>query len=219
MLKLIILLSALILSIIYHNDIMMFGVKMRFGFIISMISTYVIHFTLIFLIYLTIDKKVLANSKSIIKKAVGASVMIISVLIIFKLYPIYKDDYVNTYEKVFIDDIYKTSIEDGLNMVVIHGCPFCTFRAEEIKSMKDIYPDVPMNVLIINRDTLAYEAYHKILGDAVNIEFISSELVDLMEINRFPYLFHKDSEANSSLMKWKNIDFNGAAWDYITKQN
>ena len=74
-------------------------------------------------------------------------------------------------------------------MLVLPGCPFCYDRLEEMKVMKNIYPDLPIHVLVINEDTLARDSYQKSAGENIEVGFFPNDLIPILQIQGYPSMY------------------------------
>ena len=209
---------ALVAVIYYHNEIVAIGIKLRLSFTLSMILPYIIEFFFICSLLFQMYFRTLSQSSMWIRRIVALVILIGGCGIAFAIHPIYDGDFGSTYNEITLKGNHEDVFKEGLTMIVKPGCPYCHQRFGQLEFMSDIYPQLPINILVINQDTTEVEEYRKMAEDYKNIQvdFFPNVLLETLQINAFPTLIYtKDSDSPKKLMKWTNDGFGAGAWDYV----
>lgn len=209
---------ALVIVIYYHKDIVAIGLKLRLPFTFSMILPYVIEFFFVCSLVFQMYFRILANRSIWLRRIVGLVILFGGSGIAFAFHPIYDGDFNNTYNKITLSGNNETVFKKGLSLVVLPHCPYCHQRYSEIKFMSDIYPKLPVNVLVAKEDTTEVEQYRK-LGEEyknIQVDFFPESLLETLQISDYPTLIYTvDMDSPKTLKKWSNDGFGSAAWDYV----
>ncbi len=216
--RIVISLLALVIVIYYHKDLVAIGLKLRLPFTFSMILPYVIEFFFVCSLVFQIYFRVLAGRSMWLRRIVALAILLGGSGIAFAIHPIYDGDFNNTYREVTLKGSSEAVFDKGLSLVVLPGCPFCHQRFGEIKFMSDIYPDLPVKVMVAHKDTSELEEYKRLSEDYKNIqvEFFPDPLLKTMQIHNFPTMVYSVGEASPKVLKkWTNDGFGSGAWDYV----
>lgn len=209
---------ALVVVIYYHKDIVAIGLKFRLPFTFSMILPYVIEFFFVCSLMFQIYFRVLANQSMWVRRIVALVILLGGSGIAFAFHPIYDGDFNNTYNEVTLKGSSEAVFENGLSLIVLPGCPFCHQRFGEIRFMSDIYPELPVEVMVAHKDTSELEEYKRLSENYKNIQvkFFPDPLLKTMQIHGFPTIvYSKDESSPKVLKKWTNDGFGSGAWDEV----
>lgn len=208
----------LVIVIYYHKEIVTIGLKFRLPFAFSMILPYVIEFFFVCSLLFQMYFRVLVNRPMWLRRVVALVILIGGCGIAFAFHPIYDGDFNNTYNEITLKGSNEDVFQEGLTLVVLPGCPFCHQRFGQLKFMSDIYPTLPISVMVAYKDTSEVEEYREMSKDYKNIRvgFFPESLLETLQIHQFPTLIYtKDSISPKSLKKWTNDGFGVGAWDYV----
>lgn len=206
------------LGILLHQQIFELGIKMRLSFTLSLIIPYAIQFFFIASITFQLYNKLLAEKPMLVRRLIGLTALLGGCGIAFAFNPIYDGDFNHTYREVVLKGNNEDTFQPGLTMLVLPGCPFCYDRLEEMKVMKNIYPDLPIYVLVINEDTLARDSYQKSAGENIEVGFFPNDLIPILQIQGYPSIYFTSKDKTQPIINWSNQGFGSAAWDYTLKQ-
>lgn len=214
-------LSVLVLAVVifFHNTLIAFGLNIRLTFTFSKILPYMLEFFAVCLIIYQVYNQYLINASLVLRRIVSTVILFAGCGIAFAFNPIYEGDFSHQYREVTLagesDDIF----QEGLTMIALPGCKFCFEKLEEMKYVKNIYPEIPMHVLVVNNDEIAVENYRKASDDLFDVDhFPKSSLLKSIIIDGYPNLIYKSSANTTHLISWSNSGFGSASWDYVLKQ-
>lgn len=83
---------------------------------------------------------------------------IVPFLLYFAIYPIYNGDFSNKPFECRMRNSYTSAVEDGLLVMAIPGCPYCSEAIDELKKMKDRNPKLEITFMVLG-DALNEEPY------------------------------------------------------------
>lgn len=201
--------------IYYHKDIVYWCINAKLSFSMSMMLPYSLELAAIVAIVVSINRLFLKNVSHNIRRLVSLAVLLIAGGIAFAMHPIYDGDFNNTYRKIYYSGEYENEFRKGLNMVVLPGCPFCHMRLNEMNKLKELYPALPITVLVVHEDTLALQDYKENSGAGIEVNFLSQDVVRILQIDSYPTIFYKEEVGDKDMKMWDNNGFGSAAWDYV----
>lgn len=217
MIKIALSIIGLAAAIFFHYDIMRIGIDLHLSFTLSRILPYMIQFLgVCMLIYHTYVKYLKGLSY------LGSRIIVLLILVIscgtaFYFHPIYQGDFSDTYREITLRGEGADTFQQGLTMVALPGCPFCHARFQEMRRISEIYPNLPMHILVSNHDTTEVNAYRKASKEHnITIGFFPDSFMLKSIINHgFPNLYYKAKSSSITIRNWTNDGFGSAAWDYV----
>src|SRR5690554_1819690 len=213
-----IVLSVLILALLVfaHNSIIALGLTMRLSFTFSKILPYMFEFFAVCLIIYQVYSQFLMETSLTMRRLVSIFVLFGGCGIAFAVNPIYEGDFSHEYREIRLAGENENTFKHGLTMIALPGCSHCYERLEEMKRVKDIYPALPMSVLVINDDELAVEEYTERSEGLIEVGlFPKSTLLRSIITDGYPNLIYKDNSDSPQLVNWSNSGFGSASWDFI----
>lgn len=216
MIRIVLSVITLALLIFFHNSIIAFGLNVRLSFTFSKILPYMLEFFAVCLIIFNVYRQYLANASLTMRRLVSIVILFGGSGIAFAVNPIYEGDFSHQYREITLAGENADTFQHGLTMIALPGCPFCFEKLEEMKMVNEIYPELPMFVLVINDDSLAMESYREASNSNIQVSlFPESTLLKSIIMGGYPNLIYKDSDGSSKLINWNNSGFGSASWDYI----
>lgn len=220
MLKLILYIIGFGLAVFAHDTLITAGLNLRLPFTFAKITPYVIEFLFVCLIIYEVYITFLKDKVHWIRRIVSMVILFGLCGIAFALHPIYDGDFNNKYNVIYLSGESTTAFNPGLTMVALPGCPYCHQRLEEMNFVSKIYPDLPINVYVVGKDSTVLEAYRKTAIETIHVEMFPPHLLMNKALNPgvYPTMFHQSQGNTSELKRWTNDGFGTGAWDFVIKE-
>ena len=178
-----------------------------------------LEFFAVCLIIYQVYSQYLINSTLVLRRVVSILILFGGSGIAFAFNPIYEGDFSHQYREITLAGENADTFQEGLTMIALPGCEYCYEKLREMKFVKNIYPEIPMYVLVVNEDEIAVENYRKASEGMFEVDqFPKSTLLKSIIQEGYPNLIYKSNANSSLIINWSNSGFGSASWDYVLEK-
>ncbi len=202
-------------TILFHESIETVAQNIGLSFTLSKMMPYVFQAVFLLILFIECYRNIFERFSTIIRRLLGMLVLIIGGGIAFAIHPIYEGDFKHEYKPVFFSGNSSHSLNEGLTMVVLPGCPYCYQRIADLNRLVELYPSQEVYIKVVNNDSLALEEYQERANGLINVSLAENQnaLKSLIG-ERYPsFIYIK--EGTKEGMIWNNNGFGVAAMDFV----
>ncbi len=218
MTRIIIITLLFLFSIVLHESIETVAQNIGLSFTLSKMMPYVFQAVFLLILFIECYRKLFERFSTIIRRLLGMLVLIIGGGIAFAIHPIYEGDFKHEYKPVFFSGNSSQTLNDGLTMIVLPGCPYCYQRIDDLNRLVELYPSQEVYIKVVNNDSLALEEYLERTNGLINVSLAENQnaLKSLIG-ERYPSFIYM-KEGTKEGMIWNNNGFGVAAMDFVLEQ-
>jgi len=152
----------------------------------------------------------------VIKVSISFSLLIAPFSIGFGLHPIYQGDFSKSGKEIHSKTYSEHHIRNGLYVITIPGCPYCFESISRLKQIKNLHPNLQIELAVSTTDSTLIETYQIESENLFHVKTTKNpnKIASLAD-HRFPaFVLIKN---NKAAYKWDNSQFGVRAIDEITK--
>jgi hypothetical protein len=136
----------------------------------------------------------------------------------FAFNPIYEGDFDNGIQEL-IQVNGEDTIEEGLTMIALPGCPYCLQRIETLNGLKRYSSHLPIHIIVVGNDSLALKEYsEKLHKDIVVTVAKNPKQLSQLVGGGFPSFLYASADT-SMLYYWSQVGFGSGAMDWVSEKH